>query len=382
VIPIDSKLPGVGTNIFTVMTGLAEQHGAINLSQGFPDFQPPPELVDRLHHHLQRGRNQYAPMAGVPALREAIAERLHETYDVAANPGTQITITAGATEALFCAIQAVVRPGDEVIVFDPAYDAYEPAVTLAGGRTVHVPLTVPEFAMDWERVADAISPRTRLLIINSPHNPTGALLTREDMDRLAGLLASTNCLVLSDEVYDGMVFDGRRHASILAHPELRARGIAVFSFGKSCHATGWKIGYAVAPQALTTELRRVHQYVTFAVNTPVQHALADHLREHPAHYRTLATFYQARRDEFRRLLADSRLRLLPSHGTYFQLADYSAISDLADTGFARWLTVEHGVAVIPISVFFVSPSQTRLVRLCFAKTSATLKQAAERLCAI
>jgi methionine transaminase len=379
---MDSKLPGVGTTIFSVMTALAEQHGAINLSQGFPDFQPPPELVERLHHHTQRGRNQYAPMAGVPALREAIAGHLRETHEVAADPEAEITVTAGATEALFCAIQAVVHPGDEVIVFDPAYDSYEPAVTLAGGRTVHVPLTLPEFAVDWDRIAAAISERTRLLIINSPHNPTGALLTREDLDRLAPLLAPTNCVVLSDEVYDGMVFDGRRHASVLAHPELRARSVAVFSFGKSCHATGWKTGYAVAPAELTTELRRVHQYVTFAVNTPAQHALADHLREHREHYRTLSAFYQARRDEFRRLLAGSRLRLLPSHGTYFQLADYSAISDLADTEFAHWLTVEHGVAAIPISVFFAEPPKMRLVRFCFAKTSNTLKQAAERLCAV
>ncbi len=379
---IDSKLPDVGTTIFTVMSQLAEQHGALNLSQGFPDFQPPQALIERLGHHLHRGRNQYAPMAGVIALREAIAEHVQQAYGAVCDPGSDITITAGATEALFCAIQAVVRNGDEVIALDPAYDAYEPAVRLAGGTTIRVALKAPDFSIDWQRLEAAFTSRTRLLIINSPHNPSGALLTADDLERLATLLRPTQCLVLSDEVYEHIVFDGARHASILGHVELAARGFAVFSFGKSCHATGWKVGYVVAPPPLSTELRRVHQYVTFAVNTPVQHALADHLRDHPDHYRMLPAFYQARRDEFTALLSNSRLRLLKSRGTYFQLVDYSDISELPDVEFSRWLTVEHGVAVIPVSVFYATPPGERIVRLCFAKTSGTLTEAARRLCAL
>lgn len=379
---LESKLPKVGTTIFTVMSQLADQHKAINLSQGFPDFQPPPELVARVTHYLEAGRNQYAPMIGVRELREAIAEKLRALYGVHADPETEITVTPGATEALFAAIHAVVRPGDEVIVFDPAYDSYEPAVTLAGGRTLHVPLTRPSFSIDWERLKSVISDRTRLVIVNSPHNPSGALLTEEDLGELAALLRPYGCYLLSDEVYEHIVFDGR-HATVLAHPELKERSFAVFSFGKTYHATGWKIGYAVAPRALTEELRKIHQYLTFAAVTPLQHALADFIRERPEHYLSLPDFYREKRDLFVELLASSRFELVPARGTYFQLADYGRISSEPDTEFARRLTIEHGVAVIPISVFCAEPPPgATLVRFCFAKQEQTLRDAAARLCKV
>ncbi len=379
---LESKLPKVGTTIFTVMSQLADQHKAINLSQGFPDFQPPPELVARVTHYLEAGRNQYAPMIGVRELREAIAEKLRALYGVHADPETEITVTPGATEALFAAIHAVVRPGDEVIVFDPAYDSYEPAVTLAGGRTLHVPLTRPSFSIDWERLKSVLSDRTRLVIVNSPHNPSGALLTEEDLGELAALLRPYGCYLLSDEVYEHIVFDGR-HATVLAHPELKERSFAVFSFGKTYHATGWKIGYAVAPRALTEELRKIHQYLTFAAVTPLQHALADFIRERPEHYLSLPDFYREKRDLFVELLASSRFELVPARGTYFQLADYGRISSEPDTEFARRLTIEHGVAVIPISVFCAEPPPgATLVRFCFAKQEQTLRDAAARLCKV
>lgn len=379
---LESKLPKVGTTIFTVMSQLADQHKAINLSQGFPDFQPPPELVARVTHYLEAGRNQYAPMIGVRELREAIAEKLRALYGVHADPETEITVTPGATEALFAAIHAVVRPGDEVIVFDPAYDSYEPAVTLAGGRTLHVPLTRPSFSIDWERLKSVLSDRTRLVIVNSPHNPSGALLTEEDLGELAALLRPYGCYLLSDEVYEHIVFDGR-HATVLAHPELKERSFAVFSFGKTYHATGWKIGYAVAPRALTEELRKIHQYLTFAAVTPLQHALADFIRERPEHYLSLPDFYREKRDLFVELLAPSRFELVPARGTYFQLADYGRISSEPDTEFARRLTIEHGVAVIPISVFCAEPPPgATLVRFCFAKQEQTLRDAAARLCKV
>jgi len=379
---LESKLPKVGTTIFTVMSQLADQHKAINLSQGFPDFQPPPELVARVTHYLEAGRNQYAPMIGVRELREAIAEKLSALYGVHADPETEITVTPGATEALFAAIHAVVRPGDEVIVFDPAYDSYEPAVTLAGGRTLHVPLTRPSFSIDWERLKSVLSDRTRLVIVNSPHNPSGALLTEEDLGELAALLRPYGCYLLSDEVYEHIVFDGR-HATVLAHPELKERSFAVFSFGKTYHATGWKIGYAVAPRALTEELRKIHQYLTFAAVTPLQHALADFIRERPEHYLSLPDFYREKRDLFVELLASSRFELVPARGTYFQLADYGRISSEPDTEFARRLTIEHGVAVIPISVFCAEPPPgATFVRFCFAKQEQTLRDAAARLCKV
>jgi methionine transaminase len=376
---IDSKLPRVGTTIFTIMTRLAEQHDAVNLSQGFPDFQPPQALIDLVREYLGRGRNQYAPMAGAVELREAIAAQLQARYRVNRDPVAEITITAGATEALFAAIAATIGPGDEAVVFDPAYDSYEPAITLAGGRPVHLPLNAPDFQIDFDRLAAALNQRTRLVIVNSPHNPTGTLIERPALDRLAELLRPLRCWLLSDEVYEHIVFDGAEHASVLTHPELAERSFVVSSFGKACHATGWKVGYSVAPPALTEELRKIHQYLTFSVVTPLQHALADHLRLHPEHYRGLPGFYQARRDEFAARLAGTRLKLLRSRGTYFQLADFSAISDRNDVDFARWLTEERGVAVIPVSVFYQNPPDARLVRFCFAKTSGTLQEAARRL---
>lgn len=376
---LESKLPNVGTTIFTVMSRLAEQHHAVNLSQGFPDFEPPVRLIELVGRHLAARHNQYAPMAGVPALREAIADKLRRLYDVHVDPEAEVTVTSGATEALFAAIHAVVRPGDEVVVFDPAYDSYEPAVTLAGGKTVHVPLVGPSFEIDWERLESEVSDRTRLVIVNSPHNPTGTLLDATDLDRLAALLRPYGCYVVSDEVYEHIVFDGATHVSVLAHAELAERSFAVFSFGKTYHATGWKTGYCVAPKALSTEFRRIHQYLTFAAVTPLQHALADYLVECPEHYLSLPDFYAAKRDRFVELLAGTRFELTPSRGTYFQLADYSAISDASDVEFARWLTTEHGVAVIPISVFSAEPPATRLVRFCFAKEDATLEAAAKRL---
>ena len=377
-----SKLPGVGTTIFTVMSKLAEDHDAINLSQGFPDFQPPGELVELVSEHLAAGRNQYPPMTGVGALREAIAAKVAKLYGVRPDPDTEITVTSGATEALFCAIHAIVRAGDEVIVFDPAYDSYDPAVRLAGGIPVHIPLLAPRFAPDWERLEQALNDRTRLVVINTPHNPTGTVLTDEDLGRLADLLAPYEAYVLSDEVYEHIVFDGQRHASVLANAQLAPRGLAVFSFGKTYHATGWKVGYCVASPALSEEFRRVHQFNTFTTTTPLQYALADYLARRPEHYLGLPAFYQEKRDLFLRLMADSRFRLSPSAGTYFQLADYSGISDAPDVELARQLTTDHGVAVIPVSVFYEDPPDMRYVRFCFAKESQTLAVAARRLSAL
>jgi methionine aminotransferase len=376
---LDSKLPHVGTTIFTLMSQLAEQHRAVNLSQGFPDFRPPSALLALVERCLRERYHQYALMPGSMALRTAIAAKLAALYDVVADPVTEITVTSGATEAIFDAIQAVVRRDDEVIVFDPCYDSYEPSITLAGGRTIHVPLTQPEFAIDWERLRSALNRRTRLVFVNTPHNPSGALLAAGDLERLGELLRPYECYLLSDEVYEHVVFDGAKHATALAHPELRERCFAVFSFGKTYHATGWKLGYCVAPPALSAELRRVHQYVTFASTSPLQQALAEYMVAHPEHHVELPAFYQERRDYFARLLAATKFRLLPAAGTYFQVADYSAISTLGDVEFARWLTIEHGVATIPISVFYREPPDARLVRFCFAKENATLDAAAERL---
>ncbi len=380
---LTSKLPATTTTIFTVMSQLAARHGAINLSQGFPDFQPPEALIDRVTHYLRAGANQYAPMTGVEPLRQAVAAKMTDLYDIDVDPDTQITVTSGATEALFCAIHALVRPGDEVIVFDPAYDSYEPAVTLAGGHTVHLPLAAPDFHVDWQRFSDALTDKTRLVIVNSPHNPTGAVLAGTDLDELATRIADRQCYVLSDEVYEHIVFDGRVHNSVVAHAGLADRSIAVFSFGKTYHATGWKIGYAIASAPLTAELRKVHQFDTFTTVTPMQLALADYLDNHPEHHRELSSFYQRKRDLFRNLLGRTRFRPRPCAGTYFQLADYGDIDDRDDVSFARWLTETHGVAVIPVSVFYESPPEdARVIRFCFAKENPTLEAAAEKLCAI
>lgn len=377
-----SKLPDIGTTIFTVMSQLAADCKAINLSQGFPDFSPPAGLLERVAAHLRAGHNQYAPMAGVPALREQVARKVQRLYGHTADPATEITITSGATEAIYCALQAFVHAGDEVIIFDPAFDAYVPAVKLAGGRTVHVPLRPPAFSIDWERVRDAITPRTRMIVLNSPHNPTGAVLDAADLTALKQILGARPILVLSDEVYEHIVFDGLRHESVLRHAELAARSLVVSSFGKTYHATGWKIGYCLAPASLMAEFRKVHQFVQFCVVTPMQYALAEYLEEAPEHYLELSAFYQQKRDLFCRLLAHSRFHLTPSRGTYFQMVDYGAISQESDLGFSLWLTREMGVACIPVSVFYAHPPAQTWARFCFAKDAATLEQAAEILCTI
>lgn len=374
-----SKLPNVGTTIFTVMSRLADEHGAINLSQGFPDFDPPKDLLERISHYFHSGYNQYAPMVGVASLREATARKIERLYGIQSDPETEITVTSGATEALFCAIHATVKPGDEVIVFDPAYDSYEPAIMLAGAKPIHFPMSLPNFSIDWERLSVSLSDRTRMVIINTPHNPTGAVFTHEDLTCLADLLRPYQCYVLSDEVYEHIIFDGQRHSTILAHEELSKKCFAVFSFGKTYHATGWKVGYCVAPSSLSREFRRVHQFNTYTTITPVQYALADYLDEHPEHYLGLPDFYQEKRNLFQNLMKESPFKLKTCRGTYFQLADYSAISDAPDTEFARWLTMEHGVAVIPVSVFCSAALDAHLVRFCFAKEAATLERAANIL---
>jgi len=375
----ESKLPALGTTIFTQMSMLAQQYQAINLSQGFPDFDGPEFLQQRLAYHVSQGANQYAPMTGVQPLREAIAEKTAALYGYLPDANSEVTVTAGATEALYAAITALVRPGDEVICFDPSYDSYAPAVALSGGIMKRITLSPPHFRVDWQAFAAQLSPRTRLVIINTPHNPSATVWQRSDFAALWQAIAEQEIYVLSDEVYEHICFDEQGHASVLAHTELRERAIAVSSFGKTFHMTGWKVGYCVAPAALSAELRKVHQYLTFSVNTPAQLAIADMLREHPEHYLELPEFYQARRDRFINALADSRLKLLPCEGTYFLLADYSAISDKDDVSFCQWLTKEVGVAAIPLSVFCEGEFPHKLIRLCFAKQEATLDAAAERL---
>ncbi len=382
-IPVTSKLPDVGTTIFTVMSQLAHDCRAINLSQGFPSFEPPAELIDRIDHYLRSGANQYAPMPGVPALRRAIAEKTARVQGRNLDPDAEITVCTGATEGLFSAIQALVRSGDEVIVFDPAYDAYEPAVTLAGGRTVHVPLAISDdgmdFSVDWQRLSDSLNDKTRLVIINFPHNPTGAILSSEDLGRLAGLLRDSDAFLLSDEVYEHIVFDGEPHVSALSVEELWERSFVVSSFGKTYHATGWKVGYCMAPAGLTAEFRKVHQFTTFAVNTPVQHALADYLQSDPAFYRRLPEFYQQKRDLFCRLLENSRFRLRAARSTFFQIVDYGDITGDDDVVLAKRWTEEIGVASIPLSVFCERPFTGSRLRFCFAKDDDTLARACEKL---
>jgi methionine aminotransferase len=377
-----SKLPEIGTTIFTVMSRLAAETGAINLGQGFPDFDPPLRLRELVAQHLAAGHNQYAPMAGLPALCEAIAESAGRRHGWRVDPAAEITVTAGGTEALFAAIHAVVHAGEEVVLLDPSYDSYGPAAVLAGARVKHVPLSISDFGIDYDLLADAITPRTRLLVVNSPLNPAGAVLTPADWERIADLLEPRGAFVLSDEVYESLVYDGRRHAGVLSEPRLRHRAFAVFSFGKTYNATGWKVGYCIAAPPLTAEFRKVHQFLTFAVSTPMQHAIADFMREAPEFAGELAPFYQARRDRFASLMTGSRFRLRPVAGTYFQLADYSAISDLPDLAFCEELTRKHGVAAIPLSPFCDETPAARLVRFCFAKHDRTLEDAARKLCGV
>jgi methionine aminotransferase len=377
---IQSKLPWVGTTIFSQMSQLANECGAINLSQGFPDFSADPLLLAAVNAHVLAGRNQYAPMVGTAPLRQQIAALTEQCYQRRVDPEREITITSGATEALFVAIQAVVRAGDEVIVFDPAYDSYRPAVELAGGSTVHIQLSAPDFRPNWAEVAKCVTAKTKLIIVNSPHNPTGMVFSAEDFEALQRLVVARDLWCISDEVYEHMVFAGAAKLSANSFAALAARTFVVSSFGKTFHVTGWKLGYCVAPEALSVEFRKIHQYVTFSSYTPAQFAIADMLQQQAHLVHELSAFYQQKRDLFQGLMAKSRFRLLPCQGTYFQLADYSEISELSDVDFCRWLTIEHGVAAIPLSVFSTAPQSAKIVRFCFAKQTATLQQAAELLC--
>ncbi|HNJ82161.1 MAG TPA: pyridoxal phosphate-dependent aminotransferase [Piscinibacter sp.] len=378
---IESRLPRVGTTIFTVMSALAQQHGAVNLGQGFPDFDCDPALLDAVTKAMHSGLNQYPPMAGVPVLREAIAAKIEALYGHRYDAGSEITVTAGATQAIITAILAIVHPGDEVIVLDPCYDSYEPNIELAGGRAVHVPLMPGSFRPDFARIAAALSPRTRAIIVNTPHNPSATVWSRADMQRLAELLRPTDVLVIADEVYEHMVYDEARHESMARHPELAQRAFIVSSFGKTYHVTGWKIGYVAAPAALTAEFRKVHQFNVFTVNTPMQHGLAAFMAD-ASHHLGLPAFYQRKRDLFRAGLAGSRFRLLPSEGSYFQCVDYSAISEEPEESFCRRLTREVGVAAIPLSAFYQGGFEQRIVRFCFAKKDETLTAALQRLAAL
>jgi len=377
---VETRLPKVGTTIFTVMSALAQEHGAVNLGQGFPDFDCDPRLVDAVDAAMRAGLNQYPPMTGVAALRERVAAKIEALYGHRYDATREITITAGATQAILTAILALVHPGDEVIVLDPSYDSYDPNIALAGATPVHVPLVPGSFAPDFERIAAAITPRTRAIVINTPHNPSGTCWSRADLASLAELLRRTDIIVVSDEVYEHMVYDGE-HQSVTRFPELAARSVVVSSFGKTYHVTGWKIGYAAAPAALSTEFRKVHQFNVFTVNTPMQHGIAAFMAD-PSHHVGLPAFYRAKRDRFRAGLAKTRLRALPCQGTYFQCVDYSAVSDQPEADFCLWLTKEIGVAAIPLSAFYADAFEQRIARFCFAKKDETLALALDRLAAI
>lgn len=376
---VNSRFPQMGTTIFTVMSRLAAECGAVNLSQGFPDFQAEPALFDAMHRHMLAGRNQYAPMAGMPELRQAIVDKVASLYGARFDPETEVTVTAGATQAIFTAVAAFVRPGDEVIVFEPVYDSYVPAIQTVGGKAIFAQLRFPDYAPNWDQVQALITPKTRMIIVNSPHNPTGSLMTAVDREKLANMLKGTDIVVLSDEVYEHILFDGEQHASLCGHAELAQRSIVVSSFGKTYHITGWKIGYVVGPAELMAEFRKVHQFNVFTVHTPSQLALAEYMQDASRHL-GLAAFYQEKREFFRSLMAATPFKLLPCRGTYFQLASYAGLSDLPDRAFAEWMTREVGVAVIPVSVFNADGRDDQVVRFCFAKQEATLKAAAERLC--
>jgi methionine transaminase len=377
-IAVSSKLPGTGVSIFSVMTRLAAEHGAINLSQGFPDFDCDPALVELAAEAMRAGHNQYAPMPGVLALREAIAAKVAKCYGVECDPATEIQVTSGATAALYATLTAFVQPGDEVVLFEPCYDSYVPVIQLSGGRPRFVSLRYPDYTVDWDEVAKAITPRTRAILVNTPHNPTGMVWTTGDMRRLAALVEGTDILVIGDEVYEHIIFDGLRHESLLQYPELRSRAAAISSFGKTFHTTGWKVGYVVAPAPILAEIQRVHQFMTFTVHTPSQVAMAEMLHRDPA-ASGLPAFYQQKRDRFLELIAGSRFTPLRCEGTYFQLLDYSAISSDRDTDMALRLIEEHGVAAIPTSAFNYQDAGGPVLRFCFAKKEETLATAAERL---
>lgn len=383
----ESKLPDVGTTIFTIMSQMAADHSAINLGQGYPDFNANPKLLDLVTQAMREGHNQYPPMPGIKPLREAIAHKVSRLYGRAYDPDTEITVTSGATEALMASIQAFVRPGDEVIVIEPCYDLYIPAIRLAGGLPVVVPMIAPDadhphYRVNWERARDAVTTRTRLLMLNFPHNPTGIVLEAADLDQLEKIVHDTGVMLLSDEAYEHIVFDGRRHQSLTSRESLAANTIAIFSFGKTYHVTGWKVGYVCAPPALTTEIRKVHQFMVFTTTSPMQFALANYMKD-PEPYESLSAFYQEKRDLLASGLENSRFNVLPSQGTFFLLADYTAISDKTELEFAQWLTTIHGVAAIPVSAFYAQPdnpqSNHQLVRFCFAKQNHTLEAAAAKL---
>ncbi len=378
---ITSKLPNAGTSIFAVMSKLANDHGAVNLSQGFPDFPISEKLIARVNHFMKKGFNQYAPMPGVLALRQAISDKAFATYGLRYDPNDEVTVTAGATQALFTAITAFIREGDEAIIFEPAYDSYAPAVRANGGLVKYADLKLPDFHIDWTEVKRMISNRTRLIIINTPHNPTGSLLSAADLTQLETLTRNTDILVISDEVYEHLIFDGMLHQSVCRFPELAQRSLVIGSFGKTFHATGWKTGFVMAPALLTEEFRKMHQFVVFASNTPVQHALAEFLGDEE-NYLHLGKFYQQKRDFFAQQLQSSRFKVVPCYGTYFQLLDYSAISDENELDFARRLVVEHGIASVPLSPFYTSKTDQNLLRFCFAKKEETLQKAADILCRI
>ncbi len=378
---IKSKLPNSGISIFAKMTALANQHGAINLAQGFPDFLSSVKLIENVYAAMRRGNNQYAPMPGVLSLREKIAEKVATIYGRNYSPESEITITAGATQAIYTSITAIIREGEEVIIFEPAYDSYAPAIRLSGGIPVPVELHAPDYKIDWEIVKKSVSQRTRMIMLNTPHNPTGSVLSKDDMLQLEKIVAGKDIFILSDEVYEHIIFDKKRHESVLYFPNLCERSIVIFSFGKTYHNTGWKIGYILAPEYITKEIRAVHQFEVFSVNTPIQHALAEFMQD-PNEYLKVQAFYEQKRNLFNNLMKGSRFKIKPASGTYFQLADYSEISDKSDMEFAEELCIQHKVAAIPLSPFYRQGSNDKILRFCFAKQDETLEKAASILCKI
>jgi len=375
---IKSKLPNVGTTIFTIMSGLANEVGAINLSQGFPNFPASEKLISLVNQYMKKGMNQYAPMQGIMPLRELLSEKMENLYGTKYKPDTEINITSGGTQAIYTAISAVIHPGDEVIVIEPAYDCYIPAIEMSGGIPVYAQLKSPDFKVDWSQIKSLVSPRTKMIMLNTPHNPTGSVWTADDMLQLEKLVEGTDIIILSDEVYEHVIFDGLQHESVIRYPKLAERSFVIFSFGKTYHTTGWKMGYCLAPALLMEEFRKVHQFMVFCSNTPIQHALADYIRGSDD-YLQLPSFYQKKRDYFIKLISGSKFKLKPASGSYFQLLDYSDITDDLDTQFAIRMTKEFGVASIPVSVFYHEPIDQKVLRFCFAKTDETLEQAAERL---
>jgi methionine transaminase len=378
---LKSKLPQATTSIFAVMSKMANDYDAVNLSQGFPDFPVSEELIDLVYEGMQKGLNQYAPMTGLSSLREAVSQKIKKVYTTDINPDTEITVTAGGTQALFVAITAIVHEGDEVIMFDPAYDSYDPTIRLNKGIPVHLELKAPLFGIDWQEVENSITNKTKLIIINTPHNPTGAVLDESDLKKLEQIITKHGIYVISDEVYEHIIFDGKKHESILKYPAIYERGIAIFSFGKTFHTTGWKTGYMIAPEATTKELRKMHQFNVFCTNTPVQYGIAKYMQNED-NYLPLPQFYQERRDKFSQLLSKSRFEAHNCYGTYFQLYSYDKISNKSDTEMAEWMTIKHGIATIPASVFYENGNHIKYLRMCFAKSDETLEKAAELLCKI